>query len=198
MSLLIDTDAFCKLAPGRLLEAVPELFGLSLTDCARLPALPKMLRRGTLRRRLGNALCEKLIPVSERLARAREPSQRWLDLLAKHHDIDPGEARLIALVAERSDFMITGDKRALRAASTIPELGPAVAGKIAIVESVLLAACRKHGDDAVRDAVAEALPHDKMLIVCFSPGQSPRAALEAYLRDARSTFAPLELWDPPG
>jgi hypothetical protein len=198
MRLLIDTDAFCKLAPGGLLSAAPDLFGVVLADCARLPALPQMLRRGTLRRRLGEPLCERLIPQGERLDRAPDPPAYWLDLLRKSPGIDPGEAHLLGLVAEHGDVLITGDKRALRAASAIPELVARVARKIAVLEAVVIALCHRLGDEAVRAAVAEVVPHDAMLAVCFSPGErEPREAVRAYLCETRAALSPLELWEPP-
>ena len=45
MRLLIDSDAFCKLAASGLLSDAAALFN---GECGRLPALPHMLRRGQL------------------------------------------------------------------------------------------------------------------------------------------------------
>jgi hypothetical protein len=66
MKLLVDTDAFCKLAvSGLLLDAV-SLLGADLTECGRLPALPYMLRKGRLRRAFGPEACDALIPLTDK------------------------------------------------------------------------------------------------------------------------------------
>ena len=61
MKVLVDTDAFCKLGLAGLLADVVGVLGAPLSDCARLPALPHMLRRGGVQRRYGEANCRSLI-----------------------------------------------------------------------------------------------------------------------------------------
>src|SRR5688572_31331079 len=53
MRLLIDSDAFCKLAICELLDDAAAVLGASSAECGRLPALAFMLRKGNLRRKLG-------------------------------------------------------------------------------------------------------------------------------------------------
>lgn len=50
MRLLLDTDAFCKLGAAGVFDDALSLLGLSVSDCGRLPALPYMLRKGSLRK----------------------------------------------------------------------------------------------------------------------------------------------------
>jgi len=196
MSLLIDTDAFCKFACGGLLERAIALFGLPAAECARLPALPHMLRRGALHRRLGAALSARLLSESTRLTVAPAPGLQWLNVLKPYTQIDPGEAQLLALAAEHGAFLLTGDKRALQEVRNIPELVRALAGRIAVPEAVLLALCAVHGDEAVRSAAIEAAPLDTMFRVCFSKSeQEPRLAVRSYLDDTRAKLRPLELWE---
>ena len=56
--LLVDTDAFCKLSVAGLLESAANVFDTSLLECARLPALPHMLKRGALRKHYGDEHCD--------------------------------------------------------------------------------------------------------------------------------------------
>src|SRR5580700_776307 len=100
MTLLVDTDIFCKLGLAELLEPSAELLGFNLESCARLPALPYMLRKGSLFRRLGRQACEKLAPMAASTRSIPQPSDTWLDKLTRIDAIDPGEALLLAASAD--------------------------------------------------------------------------------------------------
>ena len=115
MRRLVDSDAFCKLAASGLLSDAAVLFHAELGDCGRLPALPHMLRRGRLRRMYGTRVCERLIPLAERMPPVVGSPTSWLEELAHIPDIDPGEAILFATAADRRIPVVTGDIRSLRA-----------------------------------------------------------------------------------
>lgn len=100
MRLLVDTDAFCKLAVGSVLRDAVELLGASLRECGRLPALPHMLRKGRLREMFGPQACDALLPVADAVPVVIRSSNAWLDRLAPIQDIDPGEAQIFAAAAE--------------------------------------------------------------------------------------------------
>lgn len=198
MRLLVDTDAFCKIGAADLLGPSAEVLGATLVDCARLPALPHMLRRGSLRRRVGDAKCDALLPLALRLPEIPQPPASWLDILATLADVDAGEAQLLACAAELDVLLMSGDKRALRAVKGVAELRKALHGKVVLVESVLLALCLRDGDETVRRAVLPCLTMDTMISVAFSPGNaSPRDALRAYLSASIEALAPLIVWAPP-
>ena len=59
MRLLADTDILCKLAATGLLAGAASLLGGQAHAVERLPALPRMLRRGSLRKMLGEELADK-------------------------------------------------------------------------------------------------------------------------------------------
>jgi hypothetical protein len=197
MRLLLDSDAFCKLALARLLNETLDMFGVRTKQCGRLPALPHMLRRGSLRRSYGDTNADNLVPIASSIPGAPSAGAKWLDVLARVEEIDPGEALLIALAAERSAYLISGDKRALGALKGLAELPEMLRGRIVTVEAVLLALCGRLGVDEVRSRIAPVIPHDKTISVVFSPdNKDPRAALLSYHQDMVNNHGPLVFWDP--
>lgn len=196
MRLLVDSDAFCKLAASDLLSDAAACFGAILQECGRLPALPYMLRRGGLHGTYGAAVCERLIPVAESMPPVQQASTPWLEQLAPIPAIDPGEAILFATAADLQLPILSGDLRALRALKRLDRFPEALSGRIVLVEAVLLALCGELGAAAVRDRVEPVRQTDTVIRVCFSPGvQDPEQGLRSYLRNRKSELAPLVLWD---
>ena len=197
MRLLVDTDAFCKLAVGGVLDEAVGIFGVDLTECRRLPALPHMLRRGRLRKLLGDAVSDGLLPRAESVPVLPSPSTRWLDKLASIHGIDPGEAQLFALGAQEGLIVVSGDKRALRGLKDVDEVRDALAGRIVVLEALLIRLCDEHGVDVVRERIGPLASTDKMVAMCFSPGNhDPVGALMSYYNSLVTELDPLELWNP--
>lgn len=196
MRLAIDSDAFCKLGAANLLNEAAAHLGVALASCERLPALPQMLRRGKLRKWLGDALSNELLPVAEQLPRLTGVDESWLGRLAGISNIDPGEAQLFAAVTSGSALLLSGDKRALQAASTLPELVEALAGRVVVVEALLIALCQSVGVEPIRQRVARLAPLDTAIRVCFSSSDS-MAGLRSYYESLAQAVAPLVLWAPP-
>lgn len=197
MRLLIDTDAFCKLAFGGLLHDAVNLLGADLPECGRLPALPYMLRRGRLRRVFGPEACDQLIPIAGGLPVAVQPGHVWLDKLTPVQDIDPGEAQIYAAAAETGMMVISGDKRALRAIRSIDGFPSALAGRVVVLEAILLALCDRLGSDEIRRRLRALFEWDKVVSICFSAhNQSPPDALSSYYQSLVAELVPLVLWNP--
>ena len=197
MRVLFDTDAFCKLSISNLLTDAVNILGVDLKECGRLPALLYMLRRGRLRKSLGEESSDNLIPVAESIPIVDQASDKWLDLLTSVHDIDPGEAQLMALAAESGLLIVTGDKRALRSIKNIQQFTEALAGRIVVLEAILIALCDKHGNDYVRQRVQAVSSLDTMIGICFSPVNSdPREGLVSYYRNLTEELNKLVLWNP--
>ncbi len=195
MRLLVDSDAFCKLAASGLLSDAAVLFHAGLGDCGRLPALPHMLRRGRLLRTYGTRACERLIPLAEHMPPVVDSPTSWLEQLAHIPDIDPGEAILFATAADRRVPVVTGDIRSLRALKSLDRFPEALEGRIAVLEAVLLALCGRLGTAAVRSRVQSVPQVDNVMQICFSPGvEEPELALRSYLHDRKKALAPLVLW----
>lgn len=138
MKLLIDSDAFCKLGTGGLLQEALRELGANLASCGRLPALPHMLRRGNLPRRYGQGVCESLVAIAETIPRLPVANEQWLDQLTGVPGIDPGEAQLFAAAAQHGLLVMTGDKRALVALKEHPCYVRALANRVVALEPLLL------------------------------------------------------------
>lgn len=197
MRLLVDTDAFCKLAVAGLFKDAIRLLGADLLECGRLPALPYMLRRGSLPRKYGQDACNALIPIAEAMPVAAKPSDTWLDPLTPVGEIDPGEAQIFAAAAEAGLIVVSGDKRALCALKDVARFPDALAGRIVVLEAILLALCDHIGSNEVQQRVRALAGSDKMIGVCFSIGNpDPREALLSYYQTDTEELGPLVLWDP--
>lgn len=197
MKLLVDTDAFCKLGMTGLLQDAALTLGAELGDIRRLPALPHMLRRGSLRKRFGAEACDGLIAIAESMPIVAEPSVVWLEKFTAIDAIDPGEAQLFAVAAESGVMVLSGDKRALAALKAIAGVPAVLAGRIVVLEAVLLALCERLGADEVRRRVMVLARLDKVVGICFSAGNpDPQEALRSYYKSVAAEVEPLVLWDP--
>jgi hypothetical protein len=197
MKLVVDTDAFCKLAMGGILRDAAALFGAAPRECGRLAALPYMLRRGRLRRIFGAHACEALIPIAQAMPVIAQPSEAWLGRLTPVEAIDPGEAQIFAAAAEARLVVVSGDKRSLRALKEINGFPAALVGRIVVLEAVLLALCERLGAEVLRGRLQPVLRSDAVVRVCFSAGNaSPHQALLSYYRSLAADLEPLVLWEP--
>jgi hypothetical protein len=199
MRLLVDTDAFCIFAAASLLESVAEILGVDIANCQRLPALPHMLDRGNLRRKLGDELADQLKPRAASLSVVSDAPSHWLDQLVGISGIDAGEAQLFALAAESEILVLTGDRRALRALKDVPRVVEALKSKVVIPTAALFGLCSAIGEEELRRKMEPALHLDRVLEVCFSKNNlEPLKAVVSYLRADCSELAPLAVWRPQG
>lgn len=193
--MLVDSDAFCKLALADLLPDALALFDAALTECGRLPALPHMLEKGTLRRRYGESTADRLLSAARRLPTVPEPAAVWSDRLSPIPEVDPGEVILLSVAAEQGVPIITGDVRALRAVKDVEGFAEACSGRVAVLEAVLLGLCSRLGSAEVSRRAAPLRPFDTVAKVCFSPeGGDPEEGLRSYLNAREIELTPIELW----
>ena len=193
--LLIDTDAFCKLAAAELLDEVLALLGVNRTQCAVLPALPYMLERGRLRKKYGDFKSDRLRKLADEFPVAPNSSSKWLDELSAESSIDPGEAQLFALAAEHEIRILTGDKRALEALAKVSDIHPHLSGNVVTLESVLTGLHEQLPETQLRQKGKVLGQHDQMAKAVFGSTASDLGeALNSYLRDVESRTQPLRLW----
>lgn len=195
MNVFVDSDVFCKLGAANLLEPALRTLRCELTDSRRLPSLPYMLARGRLLETYGVEACARLVAVADAMHVVGEPSSKWIDNLASETDIDPGEAQLFAKAAEDEVFVMTGDKRSLRALRAIPELCVALCGRIVVLEAVLISLCADLGIKVVSQSIRPVRHLDSALRVCFSDDNpTPIDALSSYYCELVQQVQPLVLW----
>jgi hypothetical protein len=196
MKVLLDTDAFCKMAIAEVLEPAVGILGAEIVDCGRLPALPHMLRKGRLRKQLGPDVCDSLMIIGKDIPELLE-GRDWLERLSSIDAIDPGEAQIFASAAEHGSIVITGDKRSLGALKNVEGISTILAGRIVVLEAVFIALCNHLGPVEVGRRVQSLKNFDKVVEICFSsPNSDPREGLRSYYDSLVSELHPLSLWMP--
>lgn len=195
--VLVDSDAFCRLASGDLFNDALAILGTTVHECGCLPALPYMLRRGSLPKTYGPETCANLVDLAESIDCVSDPDPLWLERVALIPEIDVGEAQLFAFAAANSLMVVTGDRRALRALKDIAGYADALAGRIIAMEALLWVLCDRLGHAEVRRRLGGLTATDVTLKICFSAdNRDPRGALESYYRDLAAEVRPLLLWEP--
>lgn len=197
MTVLLDTDIFCKLGAFGLFDDALEILGCSSQDCRRLPSLVPMLTKGGLREHYGAAVCDALIPIALKLPVIGQAPSDVLQRFVEVQEIGAGEAQLFAGGAVSSDLMLTGDKRAVRAVRGVDGMAGTLSGRCVVLEALLIALCSRLGVNEVRRRVAAHLSLDGTISNCFRPTNAdPLECLESYLNDLQRNVAPLILWFP--
>ncbi len=197
MRLLIDTDVFCKVGQCGFLDDVLAIFGATKSDCGRLAALPHMLKRGRLRKQLGVAVCDNLISQAEALPVLPDPELSLLDMLNPIADIDPGEAQIFALAAQRTLMVITGDKRALSAVKSLGFFCEKLNGRVVVLEAILIHLTSQLGVEFIRHRIKPLRSIDTCIRICFSSNNAdPIAGLKSYYAALAKDVEPLRLWKP--
>ena len=195
--LLVDTDAYCKLSVAGLFTDATTLLGVPVQACGRLVALPYMLRRGGLRRMLGDDTSDALAIFAERIPLAVRPHDSWLDPLTSVASIDPGEAQLLAASAERGLLLLTGDKRGLHGVKDIPGYAEALDGHVVVLEAILIELCLQLGVNSIRSRIQPMVEVDIVTRLCFAEANpSPLVGLVSYYQNLTDNLRPLNLWRP--
>ena len=190
--LLVDVDALCKLAHWRLLDELPVLTGVGWSDCATLTSVKHRARRATSKPdgRLFRtaAAAEAALRAIEQMQPALEPSSVGLNDLQDVAGIDAGEMVLLAAIAATPGArLLTGDKRALGALAAMESsVRSRYAGRILLVEQVILGALDVNGLDWLRAHVCPEKDVDKTISMvmgsrCDASEQSVREGLASHL-----------------
>ena len=92
---------------------------------------------------------------------------------------------------------MTGDKRALRALKDVADFPNALAGRIVVLEAILIALCDRFGPEDLRQRVQVLAASDKMVQICFSANHSdPRDELLSFYGELKDEVDPMILWNP--
>lgn len=143
------------------------------------------------------AAAEEALRAIEQMQPALEPNTAALKDFEDVPGIDAGEAVLLATIAATAGArLLTGDKRALRAlAAMAPSVRSSYAGRILLVEQVLLGVLDARGLDWLREHVCPEKDVDKTVSMvmgsrCDAPEQSVREGLASYLNEMRLLCEP--------
>lgn len=198
--LYIDVDAVCKLAHWNILPVIPELTGFSWNEITTVSSLKYRAQRATTipDGRLFRSV-DAAIAALAHIAKMGATSEAQADSLALFEDnqqIDSGEAVLLALTMNDSDgYFLTGDKRALRAIPQYPEIHARVAGRVIMIEQILLQCLEKYGSAWLQDHVCPNKHIDTAVSMimgsrCDGSKESIRDGIDSYITEIRMLCNP--------
>lgn len=194
MQLLVDVDVLAKLAHWDMLAELPDFAGFQWDQMSTVASLQFRAQRaaaspdGKLFRTREAALAvssalDLMVPLP-----AVDPAR--LAAFQDASDIDAGEAILFALLDGIADrYVLTGDKRAVRALSRLPAARRALLeGRILILEGVFLQALALRGIEWMRERVCPSRELDKAIAIalgsrCDAPRTVVHTALYSYHRE---------------
>lgn len=196
----VDTDVLLKIAAYRMadefVDAIADKGPPSILGLTHIIAGKQLMRRRKQLRDVERALGEldALLGICGQL----EPEDDEIHIAAEFANIaqarglplDPGEAQLAAIVANRAlPLMVTGDKRAISALSQLMEGTPtreAFIGKLACFEQIISAVAGRIGEVAVRERVCSEPEMDGAMRLACSCDQAVWDPMQ--LSEACSSF----------
>ncbi len=167
MKLLMDVDALAKFSNWNLVAHVPGALGFDTSQCATVSSLryraqPSVHKPDQQLFHTPDAASQALEIIGQMCPLASlDPMQ--LTPFENIVGIDPGEAILFAeVLANPETFVLTGDKRALRALSGLEAgLRAGLSGRVVLIEQVLLRLLDQNDLEWVRRHVFPAKTQDK-------------------------------------
>jgi len=201
VKILLDVDAISKLAHWGLLTELPGILGIDIEAYSTVGSLKFRARKS-------------IDAPDGKLFRTSEAAQHALNFIALGTDlpdvapesllvyenitgIDPGEALLLAALAQNEGtLLLTGDKRAVKAAAALGcELKSCIYGRVLIVEQIVLAALLTHGIEWLRERICPQRHIDKAISIvmgseCRAERNSLIEGLSSYIKDVDDIDTP--------
>jgi hypothetical protein len=195
----LDVDAVCKLAHWNVLPLLPKLLQNTWEEMATISSLRFRVDRAKLqpdgRLFQSTSAAEIASACIEKLTSPGIPPAEILAQLVDIPQIDPGEAVLLALVAEDpKGRFLTGDKRALHALAKCAIAG-LFAGKIICIEQILDVSLRLKGRDWFLLNVCPQRKIDKAISMilgsqCDASIENLNLGIESYIGELNGLCAP--------
>lgn len=208
MGLVIDVDAMAKLAHWRLLPELPALVGIPWNETSTLPSLRYRAQRaatapdGKLFRH--TAAAQVAVAAIDAMGKLPETDAARLPAFQDVPDIDAGEAvRFAVLAVHPEHYLLTGDKRALRALSRLPvSVWQPLCGRVIVLEEVVLAAMETRGIEWLRERICAERALDKAIAIamgsrCDAAIEAVREGLRSYLGELHHLCTPSLLRNAP-
>ncbi|HUS58297.1 MAG TPA: hypothetical protein VM141_06575 [Planctomycetota bacterium] len=194
--LFIDNDVFVILAASEMMETTAGILGFDIECLRRLNTLPYMLYGKSFRRTYPESVlnsardwCDRIASITEAPGNsaAEDRMIAVTDPDNGKHLIDRGEAFMYSLLLHKpACYLASGDKRAMIALATAPELKTlrdAVAGRIVCLEAVLRLLIAENGPMAIARALKPLMPCHKTIQIVFSQPLHCHEALSSYLNE---------------
>ena len=203
MIYLTDNDIVEKLAIRDLLDDALTAFDATRGDVYVIPTLKYRIGIGRpylkVVTRLGETVATRLVEFLgsvQEINTYSEEDHQLLESLDDSVGIDPGEIVLLSATAIHSDyFLLTGDKRCLRAVISRPgcaDIARRIRGKVVCFEQIICRIIDHFGFDHVKSKVLPALhTRDTALRAAFGSGihateDNTRSCLRSYIDELRS------------
>jgi hypothetical protein len=200
MKLLVDVDALAKLAHWKILEELPDFTGVPLSQCATLTSArfraQRAVKKPDGRVFHSTEAATVALRAMDSMTGPLSPETEHLPILQGVAGIDAGEAVLLSAVSAHSARLLTGDKRAMKALAGLDSTQRApFAGKIVLIEQVLLAGLTRRGIEWLRERVCPYKQIDKAIgnamgSRCDAPQDSVREGLESYIKELEHAVTP--------
>ncbi|MDI1254136.1 hypothetical protein [Thermomonas sp.] len=148
--LLVDNDVLLSAAHWGLLDMVPTLVGATWAEVAVLASLPPRARKADPKLFKDPAVAATLVPYLAQCTPMPDPDVSLIARLQGRPDIDVGEQVLFAATGGAAEaFVLTGDKRAIRALALLHAEGviPELTGRVLCMEHLLWHALSVLGPD---------------------------------------------------
>ena len=137
VALLADNDVLLSAAHWGLLDQVPTIASATWANVAALSSLPPRVKKSDPKLFQDPAVAAAMVPFLSQCAPLPNPDSEVIAILQGRHDIDVGEQLLLAAACNVPHaFVLTGDKRAIRALATLRAEGllPQLSGRLLCLE----------------------------------------------------------------
>lgn len=194
MPLLIDVDAFSKLAHWRILPELPTLTGEQWSTLSTLGSLVFRAQRASVKPDLKlfqtTMAAQAAVSALSKMACLPDVEPRDLSAFQDVVDIDAGEAVLLAAMSRNQNLrLLTGDKRALRSLSRADHgLRSQYTGRVILLEQVILCALELYGIHWLRERICVERGIDTAIEIvmgsrCDAVEQAVREGLLSYIQE---------------
>lgn len=212
LNLVVDNDVLIKCACYAMLDQIQSSGGreegIGILGAARYVVRSYLGSRGQITDRQAAqarfdtflAATQSLEPTEEELRLATEIEEKAIELAL---DLDGGESQLCAIAALRSSpRVLTGDKRAIKAAQSLYGGLPALASlcrRIVCLEQAIIGVTNQIGIRTARSLVCAEPQVDRSITICFECNadddrEFSLEGLKSYVNDLR-VLAPTLLYD---
>ncbi|WP_325130783.1 hypothetical protein [Arenimonas sp.] len=192
---MADNDVLLSAAHWGLLDQVPTMVGATWSEVSVLTSLPPRTKKADPKLFKDPAVAAALAPYLARCAPLPDPEVSLIARLQGRQDIDVGEQVLFAAAGNAPEaFVVTGDKRAIRALAAVHAQGliPELTGRVMCLEQLLWHALSTLGPNELLRRVREYPDRDMAtLAILGRTGSKSQAQIEegltSYLKDLNQT-----------